>query len=299
MQKILGIVAIAAMSSALPQLVLAQSSQQGQTTENQATQNPSTLSQTSRDQSSSSIQRQVMNNLAQAGYTNIRIMPESFLVRATDRDGNPVMMLINPDSITAVTAAANDQGNTASPAQEGQTTAKSAKMTDNQANSGSRETAEQNQSTSQSAKMQAAGPNQNAENESVPGWPPGGTAANGNPANMSAAGSGKDVNSEKVPGRSNGMVAELKQDESHSLKLSVAQRADIWKALGSKAGQAAPAGFEPKVGEAVPNSVQLRSLPGTVTNQVPAVKPYEYAMLHSQLLIVDPSTKKVVAIITE
>jgi hypothetical protein len=38
----------------------------------------------------------------QAGFTDIRIMPESFLVRAKDRDGNPVMMVINPDSITAI-----------------------------------------------------------------------------------------------------------------------------------------------------------------------------------------------------
>jgi hypothetical protein len=45
----------------------------------------------------------LLNNLEQAGYTDIKIMPESFLVRAKDRSGNPIMMVINPDSITAVT----------------------------------------------------------------------------------------------------------------------------------------------------------------------------------------------------
>jgi hypothetical protein len=30
-------------------------------------------------------------------------MPESFLVRAKDKSGNPVMMVINPDSITSLT----------------------------------------------------------------------------------------------------------------------------------------------------------------------------------------------------
>jgi hypothetical protein len=49
------------------------------------------------------IQQQVQNNLKQAGYTDIKVMPESFLVRAKDKSGNPVMMVINPDSITAVT----------------------------------------------------------------------------------------------------------------------------------------------------------------------------------------------------
>ena len=44
-----------------------------------------------------------MNNLQKSGFTDIKIMPESFLVRAKDQQGNPVMMVINPDSITAVT----------------------------------------------------------------------------------------------------------------------------------------------------------------------------------------------------
>ena len=38
------------------------------------------------------IQQQVQNNLRQAGFTDIQIMPSSFLVRAKDSAGNPVMM---------------------------------------------------------------------------------------------------------------------------------------------------------------------------------------------------------------
>lgn len=49
------------------------------------------------------IQQQVQNNLQQAGFTDIRIMPSSFLVRAKDKAGNAVMMVISPDSVTAVT----------------------------------------------------------------------------------------------------------------------------------------------------------------------------------------------------
>jgi hypothetical protein len=49
------------------------------------------------------IQQQVRENLQQAGFTDIEIMPSSFLVRAKDSAGNPVMMVINPDSVTAVT----------------------------------------------------------------------------------------------------------------------------------------------------------------------------------------------------
>jgi hypothetical protein len=48
------------------------------------------------------IAQRIRSNLEQAGFTDIRMMPSSFLVRARDRDGNPVMMVVNPDSVTAV-----------------------------------------------------------------------------------------------------------------------------------------------------------------------------------------------------
>ncbi len=42
-------------------------------------------------------------DLGKAGFTDITVMPSSFLVRAKDSQGNPVMMVINPDSLTEVT----------------------------------------------------------------------------------------------------------------------------------------------------------------------------------------------------
>lgn len=58
-------------------------------------------------QNTQNIQQQVRNNLQAAGFSDIKIMPESFMVRAKDKSGNPVMMVINPDSITAVTEEVN------------------------------------------------------------------------------------------------------------------------------------------------------------------------------------------------
>jgi hypothetical protein len=243
MNKILEIAAIAAISSALPQLALAQSS--GPT------------------QPSPSIQAQVKNNLAQAGFSDIRIMPESFLVRAKDRDGNPVMMVINPDSVTALTAASGSEENPNSAAQEGQTTSKSAKMTDNAANSNSQP--EANQTTSNSAKMSA----------------------------------GQDIEGEKIPGRARGMMSELKQDESGTLKLSAAQKAQIWKELGGEATKAGIPAHTLKVGQTLPDTMNPQSMPGKVANKVPAVKSYQYAMGNGQVLIVNPSTHKIAAIVTE
>lgn len=42
--------------------------------------------------------------LEQAGYTDIRIVPESFLVQAHDGEGRPVVMIIGPHSFEAITA---------------------------------------------------------------------------------------------------------------------------------------------------------------------------------------------------
>ena len=84
MQKVLGMVAFAVISLTLPQLALAQSSSQGETW--------------------STKHAQVKNELEQAGYRDIRIIPLSYLVQATDKSGNPAMMVITPNSMTAVTA---------------------------------------------------------------------------------------------------------------------------------------------------------------------------------------------------
>ena len=49
--------------------------------------------------------QKLRDDLTRAGFTNITIMPSSFLVRARDSEGNPVMMVVNPDSLTEVTGS--------------------------------------------------------------------------------------------------------------------------------------------------------------------------------------------------
>ena len=63
---------------------------------------------TSAQQTPGHISQKLRDDLTKAGFTNITIMPSSFLVRAKDSEGDPMMMVINPDSITEVTAQAPD-----------------------------------------------------------------------------------------------------------------------------------------------------------------------------------------------
>src|SRR5271163_3336306 len=60
--------------------------------------------QTTQDsQSAGHMSQKLHDDLTKAGFTDITILPQSLLVRAKDAQGNSVMMVINPDSLTEVT----------------------------------------------------------------------------------------------------------------------------------------------------------------------------------------------------
>jgi hypothetical protein len=48
--------------------------------------------------------------LARAGFSDIEMMPTSFLVRAKDANGNPVMLVLSPDSVTELKQGAPQNG---------------------------------------------------------------------------------------------------------------------------------------------------------------------------------------------
>jgi hypothetical protein len=50
------------------------------------------------------IRRQLVNNLKDEGFTDVKIAPESFIVEAKDKSGNPVTMFLSPNSVTEISA---------------------------------------------------------------------------------------------------------------------------------------------------------------------------------------------------
>jgi len=81
---------------------------------------PSAATTTSPQPGGSSLRQQLTNNLQQSGFTNIKVVPDSFLVQANDKSGNPVTMFIGPHSATEVTTVgSNDQGSDSSAANAG------------------------------------------------------------------------------------------------------------------------------------------------------------------------------------
>jgi hypothetical protein len=58
-----------------------------------------------------------MKDMQQAGFTNVQVQPDSFLVHAKEKSGTPVTMLIDPDTVAEVIDTS------AKPAQPGGSTA--------------------------------------------------------------------------------------------------------------------------------------------------------------------------------
>jgi len=56
-----------------------------------------------------SFEQRVQQRLTQAGFSNIEIVPTSILIRAMDRDGNPVVLALSPDSLTQLLEAPDGQ----------------------------------------------------------------------------------------------------------------------------------------------------------------------------------------------
>jgi len=85
-----------------------------------------------------------------------------------------------------------------------------------------------------------------------------------------------------------------------TLMLSNAQQKTAWRDLYTKAlSQSAPSGFDATVGAVVPNGVTTAPVPAKAASDVPALKPYNFAMLQKKLVIVNPSDHKIAEVITQ
>ncbi len=49
------------------------------------------------------LRQKIKHDLEQDGFTNVHVVPDSFLVNAQNKQGQPVVMIINPNSVFSVT----------------------------------------------------------------------------------------------------------------------------------------------------------------------------------------------------
>ncbi len=85
------------------------------------------------------------------------------------------------------------------------------------------------------------------------------------------------------------------------LSLSSTQQKTAWQNIsGQAAKETPPVGFTANVGQKVPDQLAIRPVPVNAAQQVPALRPYSYALLDSnKLLIVNPTDRKVAEVITQ
>ena len=98
-----------------------------------------------------------------------------------------------------------------------------------------------------------------------------------------------------------GSASAMSQPAKDTLSLSSKQQKTAWKDISGQAVKVtAPTGFTAKVGAALPSDLATQPVPVSTASKVPALRPYQYALLNSnKLLIVNPSDHKVAEIITQ
>jgi hypothetical protein len=83
------------------------------------------------------------------------------------------------------------------------------------------------------------------------------------------------------------------------IDLTPAQRTTIYRTVTRERVQPAPQGVEVRVGARLPRTMELREIPTTVVEEVPAVRRYRYMVVNNEVVLVDPATSEVIEIIRQ
>jgi hypothetical protein len=92
---------------------------------------------------------------------------------------------------------------------------------------------------------------------------------------------------------------ETNSKSSDMLSLPTSQQRIAWRDLHMNLpDQKGPPGFTVKIGAVVPNSVSTAPVTAKAASDVPTLKPYRFAMLRSNLVIINPSDHRIAEVIT-
>ena len=84
------------------------------------------------------------------------------------------------------------------------------------------------------------------------------------------------------------------------IDLSNAQKQTIYQSISrTQKNNAAPTGFRPAIGAPMPEAVTLAPVPATIANLMPQTKGLEATMVEGEVMLVDPASKQVLAVIAK
>jgi hypothetical protein len=84
-----------------------------------------------------------------------------------------------------------------------------------------------------------------------------------------------------------------------ALELNTGQKQAIYQSVSAtQKNSPAPVGFRAAVGARVPDAIELQAISETLAGIVPAAKNLQWAVVERQVILVEPKSKTVVAVIT-
>ena len=87
---------------------------------------------------------------------------------------------------------------------------------------------------------------------------------------------------------------------ARTLELTPAQRLAIYQSVTQiEKNSAAPVGFRAAVGAHVPDTIELKPLSDTLAKLIPQARDLSIGMVEKQVILVDPATRQVVAVVTQ
>ncbi len=128
---------------------------------------------------------------------------------------------------------------------------------------------------------------------------PAGSALSADNAKAPAAKVQNDkTQSNKMQSDSKAQSAGASAQPADALTLSDAQRKSAWQDLYMDSlNQNTPPGFDAVVGATVPNTIVIVPVTAQAGSDVPALRPYSFAMVQKKLVIVNPSNRKIADVI--
>lgn len=88
------------------------------------------------------------------------------------------------------------------------------------------------------------------------------------------------------------------QRASDTLNLTSTQRQTAWKDLYMGSLNQTSSSFNAKPGAVLPSNIVTAPVTTKASGDVPVLKPFDFAMVNGKLLIVNPSDKKIVDVIS-
>jgi hypothetical protein len=83
-----------------------------------------------------------------------------------------------------------------------------------------------------------------------------------------------------------------------ALELTAAQKQTIYQSVSAtQKNNPAPTGFRAAVGAQVPDAIELQPISATLATLIPETADHEVAMVEKQVVLVDPKSKRVVAVV--